>query len=85
MEEESCQFVDERSERSRSLNSRQSKELVEFDEESSRMGLNALQIATLSQEEAALDDESIRGSMLSLSASSSSSSFASNFSSQTAL
>lgn len=76
MEEESVKFQNERADRSRRLHERQSKEIENFDLQSNEMGMNALEIAEASQiEPFPEDDVSIRGSIISLSASSSSSSF----------
>ncbi|XP_064620244.1 serine/threonine-protein kinase TAO1-B-like isoform X2 [Lineus longissimus] len=75
MEEETVTFQTERSERIRALHERQAAEIEEFDGESTRLGLNAMQIVEATQDSYA-DDESVRGSMISLSTSSSSNSFA---------
>jgi len=50
MEEESAQFLQERSERIRLLHERQTREVEQFDEESTRLGFSAMSIAESSQE-----------------------------------
>lgn len=77
MELEKNQFQEERSERQRLLLERQQQEIEAFDEESARLGFNAMAIAEASQEPFCDDehDASISGSMLSLVHSNSSSSF----------
>ncbi|XP_067014995.1 serine/threonine-protein kinase Tao isoform X2 [Anabrus simplex] len=74
MENETQQFLQERSERIRLLNERQERELEQFDEESARLGFSALAIAE-APKEAYPDEESLSGSMLSLAHSNSSTSF----------
>ncbi|XP_046387066.1 serine/threonine-protein kinase Tao isoform X2 [Ischnura elegans] len=74
MEEETQQFLQERSERIRLLHQGQDRELENFDEESARLGFSALAIAEASKE-AYPDDESLSGSVLSLAHSNSSMSF----------
>ncbi|KAL3271264.1 hypothetical protein HHI36_021755 [Cryptolaemus montrouzieri] len=70
-------FLDERAERIRMLHEQQEQEMAMFDEESVRLGFNALAIAELSRE--TYDDEaSLSGSMLSLAHSNSSTSFPPN-------
>ena len=76
MEEETVNFQKERSERIRSLHERQAKEIELFDDESTRLGLNAMQIAEATHDSLANHDDSVSGSSLSLSTSASSSSFA---------
>ncbi|RWS31878.1 serine/threonine protein kinase TAO1-like protein [Leptotrombidium deliense] len=73
MEMEKQQFQDERNERQRLLMERASQEVQTFDEESARLGFNALAIAEASCE--SIDDNSVSGSMLSLAHSNSASSF----------
>ncbi|XP_071448918.1 serine/threonine-protein kinase Tao isoform X2 [Hetaerina americana] len=74
MEEETQQFLQERSERIRLLHQGQDRDLENFDEESARYGFSALAIAEASKE-AYPDDESLSGSVLSLAHSNSSMSF----------
>jgi len=50
MEEESSQFLQERSERIRLLHERQAREVEQFDEESTRLGFSAMSIAESSKE-----------------------------------
>merc|ERR1712156_1318141 len=50
MEEESSQFRQERQERIRLLHERQAKEVDQFDEESTRLGFSAMNIAESSKE-----------------------------------
>lgn len=50
MEEESNQFLQERAERIRLLHERQTREVEQFDEESTRLGFSAMSIAESSQE-----------------------------------
>lgn len=79
MEEEMTRFLREREERRKQLAEFQQKELEEFDLGSSTMGLDALQIAEASQnslhDDSDLDTASVRGSVLSLTPSSSTNSF----------
>ncbi|XP_076367355.1 serine/threonine-protein kinase Tao-like isoform X1 [Tachypleus tridentatus] len=75
MEQEKYQFQEERAERQRLLLERQAREIEAFDEESAKLGFNAMEIARASQEPVADDDLSISGSMLSLAHSNSASSF----------
>ena len=76
MEEETASFQQERSERNRQLRERQSKEIEEFDLQTTTMGLDAMHIVEATQNAYEEDDmDSIRGSMLSLTPSNSSSSF----------
>lgn len=74
MNSETQRFVEERSERIRILHERQEREILDFDDESIRLGFSALAIAEISREEYQ-DDESLSGSMLSLAHSNSSTSF----------
>ncbi|XP_044763641.1 serine/threonine-protein kinase Tao [Coccinella septempunctata] len=77
MNVETQTFLDERAERIRILHQQQEQEMAIFDEESVRLGFNALAIAELSRE--TYDDESsLSGSMLSLAHSNSSTSFPPN-------
>ncbi|KAI1292090.1 Serine/threonine-protein kinase TAO1 [Halotydeus destructor] len=71
---EKTQFQDERNERQRLLVERQSQETHAYDEESARLGFNALAIAD-GANESFQDDSSISGSMLSLAHSNSTSTF----------
>ncbi|KAG8199950.1 hypothetical protein JTE90_006197 [Oedothorax gibbosus] len=75
MELEKQQFQEERAERQRLLLERQAREIEAFDEESARLGFDAMAIAEASQEPLPADDLSISGSMLSLAHSNSASSF----------
>lgn len=75
MELEKQQFQEERAERQRLLLERQAREIEAFDEESARLGFDAIAIAEASQEPLPADDISISGSMLSLAHSNSASSF----------
>lgn len=75
MELEKQQFQEERAERQRLLLERQAREIEAFDEESARLGFDAMAIAEASQEPLPADDISISGSMLSLAHSNSASSF----------
>ena len=77
MELEKQQFLDERNERQRLLEERQSQETQTYDEESARLGFNALAIAEASNNTMP-DDNSVSGSMLSLAHSNSASSFTHN-------
>ncbi len=77
MEEERAQFQQERSRRTQDLQEQHNTQLQEFDLHSASMGLDAMHIAeatknTFDQE---YDVESVRGSVLSLTPSTSSSSF----------
>lgn len=84
MEIERQKFQDERNERKRLLLERQSNEIENFDIESTQMGFNALAIADASTEAFAsnnflndnsTDNDSVRGSLLSLAHSNSANSF----------
>ena len=77
MEEEKEKFEREKNERIRRCEQRQQHEIDEFDNETVSLGMNSIQIAEASRSDNRYDDISIRGSMISLSASSSSSSFTS--------
>ena len=77
MEVEKQQFLDERNERQRLLEERQAQETQTYDEESARLGFNALAIAEASNNSMP-DDNSVSGSMLSLAHSNSASSFSHN-------
>lgn len=74
METEIQQFQDERNERQRLLSERQTQEIQAYDEESTRLGFNAMDIAQASRE-SVIDDQSVSGSMLSLAHSNSATSF----------
>ena len=76
MEIERQQFHDERNERLRLLMERQAHELQSFDDESIRMGFNALSITESNFESCQADESSVSGSTLSLAHSNSASSFA---------
>ena len=76
MEEETATFQQERAERNRQLLERQAREIEEFDLQTTTMGLDAMHIAEATQESYNDDDlDSIRGSVLSLTPSTSSNSF----------
>lgn len=77
MEEEKEKFAREKEERICRCEQRQQQEIDEFDNETVSLGMNSIQIAEASRRDNRYDDISIRGSMISLSASSSSSSFTS--------
>ncbi|XP_013085302.1 serine/threonine-protein kinase TAO1-like isoform X2 [Biomphalaria glabrata] len=77
MEEERAHFDRDEQDKCRALQVRHREELETFDIETTRMGLNTLEVTHLSEEQVD-DDISIRGSMLSLSGSSSSNSFTSH-------
>ena len=64
----------------KALNERQVKEIEEFDEETLSLGMNALEIVEASTQAQNYDDDvsSLRGSMISLTPSNSSSSFTSS-------
>lgn len=74
MDHERKQFQEERNERLRLLVERQTQEMQAYDEESARLGFNALAIAEASCESVS-DDHSVSGSMLSLAHSNSATSF----------
>ena len=73
-------FQQERSDRNHALLERQTLELQDFDLQTTTMGLNAMEIVEATQDTFNDDEESVRGSVLSLTPSSSMNSF-----SQTAL
>ncbi len=76
MEEETAKFQQERAERNHQLLERQSREVEDFDLQTTTMGLDAVQIAEATQDSYNDDDlDSIRGSVLSLTPSTSSNSF----------
>ena len=76
MEEETVRFQNDRSERIRILHERQDREIQQFDVETTQLGLNAVQIAEATQDLGPDDDlGSVRGSVLSLTPSTSSNSF----------
>lgn len=78
MEVEKQQFLDERNERHRLLLERQSQETLTYDEESARLGFNALAIAEAANESMSTEADangSVGGSLLSLAHSNSASSF----------
>lgn len=74
MEYEKKQFHEERNERLRLLVERQTQEMQAYDEESTRLGFNALAIAEASCDSVS-DEHSVSGSMLSLAHSNSATSF----------
>ena len=76
MEEESTRFMNEREERIKETMERQSREIDEFDLESSTMGLDAMHIVEATQQSYKDEDlDSVRGSVLSLTPSTSTNSF----------
>jgi thousand and one amino acid protein kinase len=78
MEEETAKFLNELGDRQAALLARQQKELEQFDLQTTTMGLDCLHIVDATQDsfqEDDLDTDSVRGSMLSLTPSSSSNSF----------
>ncbi len=77
MEEERVEFSAGRSRRTRELQETQNHELTEFDLTSASLGLDAMHIAEATQDtfDVEYDLESVRGSVLSLTPSTSSSSF----------
>ncbi|KAK2187434.1 hypothetical protein NP493_165g02019 [Ridgeia piscesae] len=76
MEEESTRFMNEREERIKEMMERQSREIDEFDLESSTMGLDAMHIVEATQQSYKDEDlDSVRGSVLSLTPSTSTNSF----------
>ena len=83
MEEEKAKFELEKAERIRRCQERQAHEMDDFDQETVQMGMDSLDIAQASVRDNQYDDMSIRGSMISLTGSSSSGSFNTHNSSQT--
>lgn len=77
MEEESAKFEQDRAERIRCCRERQSNEMDEFDHETVKLGMNSRELVQASVTDNQYDDISVRGSMISLNSSSSSSSFTS--------
>jgi thousand and one amino acid protein kinase len=76
MEEETSSFQQERADRNRHLRERQAREIEEFDLQTTTMGLDAMLIVEATQNSYEDDDlDSIRGSVLSLTPSTSSNSF----------
>ncbi|XP_076452908.1 serine/threonine-protein kinase TAO3-like isoform X2 [Babylonia areolata] len=76
MEEERAALRKEEAEKWRVLRERQQRELEKFDGETKALGLNAAEVVAASQDPQSIDDQlSVRGSSLSLSASSSTNSF----------
>lgn len=71
-------FSAEQSERIQNLQETQKKEIEDFDLETTNLGLDSLDIKQASQDTMHADDTSIRGSVISLTASSSTSSFTSH-------
>ncbi|XP_060605662.1 serine/threonine-protein kinase TAO1-like [Ruditapes philippinarum] len=80
MEEESAKYEQEKAERIRRCQERQAHEMDEFDHETVQLGMNSMELAQASVRDNQYDDMSIRGSMISLTASSSNSSFTSQHS-----
>lgn len=78
MEEERNKFVTDKRDKIQQFKNRQDRDLDEFDHETGDMGMSAMEVAQASSE-ATYNDEvsSLRGSMISLTASSSSFSFSS--------
>ncbi|KAK6192373.1 hypothetical protein SNE40_003849 [Patella caerulea] len=77
MDDERMIFEKEEKERIRHQLQKQERELHDFDVETVAKGLNALEVADASLRDFDNDTNSVRGSMLSLSGSSSTSSFSS--------
>lgn len=79
MDAERAKAESDRTERVRALTERQAQEIESFDTETQRLGMSATEIAQASSLDSPYDDEvaSLRGSMISLTPSSSSSSFSS--------
>lgn len=79
MDAERAKAESDRTERVRELTERQAQEIESFDTETQRLGMSATEIAQASSLDSPYDDEvaSLRGSMISLTPSSSSSSFSS--------
>lgn len=76
MEEETSTFQQERAENQEQLHERQSRQLENFDLETTTMGLDAMRIVEATQDSYQDDDlDSVRGSVLSLTPSTSSNSF----------
>lgn len=75
MEDERNRFSAERTKMIRALQERQEQEIVMFDKETEQLGLNSIKVAEASCDGSFDDEVSLRGSMISLTQSSSSSSF----------
>lgn len=75
MEDERNRFSAERAKMIRALQERQEQEIVMFDKETEQLGLNSIKVAEASCDGSFDDEVSLRGSMISLTQSSSSSSF----------
>ena len=78
MEEESQRFVKERADRIKTVQERHNREVEEFDVQSATLGMDALHIAEATQDSYEIDDgdsNSVRGSVLSLTPSTSTNSF----------
>ncbi|XP_061162702.1 serine/threonine-protein kinase TAO1-like [Saccostrea echinata] len=75
MEDERNKFSAERTKQIRALQERQEREIEIFDEETDQMGMNSAKVAEASNDGSFDDEVSLRGSMISLTPSSSSSSF----------
>jgi len=82
MEEESAKFEQEKAERIRRCQERQAHEMDDFDMETNQLGMNARELIKESITDTQYDDISVRGSMISLNSSNSSSSFTSQHNSQ---
>lgn len=79
MEEERAALNHEETDRWKTLQERQHQDLEDFDVETTAMGMNAAEVVAASQEPMQDDDQlSVKGSTLSLSASSSTNSFSSH-------
>lgn len=74
MDEERVKYQEERARKLKELHERQAQAIENFDRETVEMGLNAAEIAEASHDSFG-DEDSVRGSVLSLSTSSSTSSF----------
>lgn len=77
MEDERNKFSAERTKQIHALQERQEREIETFDEVTEQMGMNSAKVAEASCDGSFDDDVSLRGSMISLTPSSSSSSFSS--------
>jgi len=75
MEEESQRFLSERSDRQRLVQDKHNRELEEFDLHSTTLGRDAMHIVEATQDYADDDTDSVRGSVLSLTPSTSTNSF----------
>ncbi|XP_052799802.1 serine/threonine-protein kinase TAO1-like isoform X2 [Mya arenaria] len=75
MEEESAKFEQEKAERIRRCHERQNHDMDEFDNETVQLGINSRDLIQASIHDTQYDDISVRGSMISLNSSHSTSSF----------